>query len=77
MPLSYLENHGHLLYNYVANMHVYPYPQRETVYLRPLLFLPTGTGRRPCLPRTYTKGKHDFPDVIIAVVPGSLPVSPG
>ena len=46
------------------------------MYLRPLLFLPTGTGRRPCLPRNYTKGKHDFPDVIIAVVPGSLPVCP-
>jgi len=45
--------------------------------LRSLLFLPTGTGRRPCLPRSYTKGKHDFPDVIIAVVPGSLPVCPG
>ena len=38
------------------------------MYLRPLLFLPTGTGRRPCLPRSYTKAKHDFPDVIIAVV---------
>ena len=31
IPLSLLGNHDHLLYHYVANKSVYPYPQRETV----------------------------------------------
>ena len=31
-----------------------------------LPFLPTGTGSLTCLPRHYTKGDHDFPDVITA-----------
>ena len=34
---------------------------------RPIL--PTGTGRQTCLPRSYTKGDHDFPDVPIMASP--------
>lgn len=33
IPLSHLANHGRLLFNRVANMLTYPYPQAETVYL--------------------------------------------
>ena len=28
-------------------------------------FLSTGTGRRTSLPRSFTKGDHDFPDMIM------------
>lgn len=48
--------------------------------LRYTPFLSTGYGRRPCLPRSYIKGNHDFLDVIIpssSVRPGSLAVSLG
>ena len=30
-------------------------------------FLPTGTGRWPCLPRGYIKGDHCFPDNIMSL----------
>ena len=30
---------------------------------------PTGTGKRTCLPRSFVKGNHYFPDVIMASCP--------
>jgi len=33
IPLSHLANHGCILFDHVANMLPYPYPQAETVYL--------------------------------------------
>ena len=31
---SHLGNNGHLIFNYVANMVAYPYPEGKTVYLK-------------------------------------------
>ena len=47
IPLSHLANHGRLLFNHLANMLTYPYPQAETVYLMVPICSLQGTQQHP------------------------------
>lgn len=47
IPLSHPANHGRLLFNRVANLLTYPYPQAETVYLMVPICSLQGTQQHP------------------------------